>query len=256
MFYKALILNIRLGKKNQYKQKNSNMGWYTTGPGNLEFKYGNVLELATWLGSLGEFRVTPRVEVSNEAKETISEYSFLSEWQKGFEKNGYKWKHILFDEDDLVVDSNKFKPKAYKKYLKELVVKNIYLFRKLIRTLPGRENERIISASIEIEYSLHISKTRYQDILDCINPSKDKSLLTLTDIDNGTFIDDDTYFELPLSKSWMTKQLSINSILALNGVAFAYKNNEDFYLFQPGDDSWTNVWLCLSVIFPEAGKLD
>ncbi len=215
------------------------MGWYTTGPGGLEWKYGNVLELSTWIGSLGEFRVVPRVEIHHEEGDVILDYSFLSEWQHGFEKNSLEWVHIPFEGDTIIVDRHKFKPKTYKNQLKDLVIKNIGLFQQLVNILLEEESEKIASATIEIEYSLHISKEKYQDILNKINPSKDLSLLTLADIDAGTFTD--SYFELHPS-TWMTQQFSEDALLALNGVAFAYKNKEDFYLFQPGDDSWTEVW--------------
>jgi hypothetical protein len=215
------------------------MGWYTSGPGDLQYKYGNVGELAAEMSGAGRFSISPRVTLQDEDGEFIEELEFLSDWQTEFEKRGLDWPSLPFEANSLVKDPKSFDWEKYLADLERLVLGHRELFERVAKETD--EQQSIANIMIEFDQHIEFDRNEWPELVAFLNAFTEEELLTLEDIRRGTHGKYNDYI-LPDDKQHVWGKLSDEQQLLLHALGQAVLCDEDLYLSQPGDDTQRDIW--------------
>lgn len=229
------------------------MGWYTIGPGDLQYKLGDVYALAKECG-LGSLEFIPRLLVEDEEDIIeIDEIEFYALLQEEAIKIGLPWqKKINFDLDDAgevtegVEVSFEMDIDSFMQEFSESVLSNIDNIVLVIQEFLDDDNlsKEDIRITLNIEISWSLTEADYPQLIDWINQGLGDKIapIRLNGLKEGNI--EDGWYKAPqgLEDTFSILSNDENRRLALQALGCAVVSGDPLFLDQPGDDYEVEVW--------------
>jgi hypothetical protein len=214
------------------------MGWYTSGPDGLSYKYGNVVRLARQC-PVGKCAIAPRIGLCDEEGDAIEDIAFFSDLQLEIEKRGLPWQHLELVADDMEV-ARDVDLRQLQTFLADLVQKYIGSILEVATEVGETE---ICSISTSFDFSWQLLEPDWPRFLAWLNePLADEVCFTRENLSKGTLKDDWYWPPDELARSARTLLEDNARDLALAAAGAACVTNEALALNQPDDDYEVVVW--------------
>ncbi len=216
------------------------MGWYTSGPGDVEYKYGDVVEAASSSG-LGRLTVVPRIYNGDI---DLGDLEFLGRAQRAAIKRGLPWSPLDFDlEVDSSGESLVVPLDVDVSALLGTIAEHVEAHGATLRALVGREDEGdegLSELSVSLEFAWEVGQEQRDALLAWLNGPL-KAPVTWEALGRGA-LDDYPWYNPPKDLKRAFKALEEDSPRHLVAVMLgaAALSDAAFNLYQP-DDSWSTT---------------
>jgi len=226
------------------------MGWYTTGPGELQYKYGDVFAVAR-SSKVGTLLVIPRVAAFDPDGELIEaeDLMFLGPLQAAIERRGLPWRHL-----DLALDVDasgesirvpvERPPAAILDDIADLVAEHAASVCQTITEVAGQDVE-VARLAVSIECRWTVAPAEIPALLAWLNaPLGEASPITVERLREGSIDELDDYVPSEALEDVFAsfEDGDAPRHLAAYALAMAVLADEPLYLDQPDDDHQQDAW--------------
>jgi hypothetical protein len=219
------------------------VGWYTRGPGDLEYKYGDVFGLARACG-LGRLEIVPRVRVIAGGDEVaVDDLEFVGPLQRAIERTWLPWVPFRFDAGGEAVEVPRDRDAgAELDELAHLVESYADSIARVYEAAGVDKPIEELIASFDASWTLPAADV--PALLAWLNAPLDGGPITLAALREGQA--DDGWYEPPadLQDAFDTLEGDEPRHLALHAVAWAALagGDDDLVLDQPDDEHQQDAW--------------
>ena len=218
------------------------MGWYTSGPGGLSFKYGYVAQLARACG-LGRLTVTPRIITPIE----IDDLEFLGPLQRRIKELKLPWRpELAFSgpgRESLPVARDVDLMAQLALFAGQVQRHRKSVLKAIEKTVEDGDDVDELTVSMECDWSLPPGQLRrFVDWVNAPLEARQKKI-SMAGLRKGK-LDARDWYRPPrvLAKTFAALERDDDRSLALRALAHAAVSGEPIRLGQPDDDYQVTVW--------------